>query len=77
MAGKKKAFDYEESLAELNDIIGQLENDEIKLDDAIKLYKDGIDHIVKCSNALKKFEQQVTEITKKADDTLKDALNGE
>lgn len=62
---KKKSF--EEALKRLEEIAEQMENDEIGIENQVKLYKEGVELSVYCSEILNKAEQQVTELKESAD----------
>ena len=50
---------FEENLTRLNDIVGQLENDELPLEKALELYKEGIDLSVDCKKSLESAKLSV------------------
>lgn len=50
---------FEENLTRLNDIVGQLENDKLPLEKALKLYKEGIDLSVDCKKSLESAKLSV------------------
>ena len=50
---------FEENLARLNDIVGQLENDKLPLEKALELYKEGIDLSVDCKKSLESAKLSV------------------
>ena len=58
---------FEESLSELEKIVKQLENGETPLDDAIKLFEEGVKISAKCHERLDKAEQKVKLITQNKD----------
>lgn len=55
---KKKTF--EEALVRLEEIVSAMENNEIGLEESVKLYKEGVELAVLCSSKLENVEQQVT-----------------
>ncbi len=65
---KRKTF--EDNVDRLNDILEHLSAPDVSMSETIKLYKEGLDLIVTCSNALNKFEQEVTELKIKAEENL-------
>ncbi len=65
---KRKTF--EDNVDRLNDILENLSAPDVSMSETIKLYKEGLDLIVTCSNALNKFEQEVTELKIKAEENL-------
>lgn len=56
---KKATKDFESAITELEDIITELERGTVSLDDSIKKYKQGIELAARCSEILKKAEQEV------------------
>lgn len=62
---KKKSF--EEALTRLEEIAELMENNETGLENSVKLYKEGVELSVFCSEILNKAEQQVTELKESAD----------
>ncbi len=65
---KKKNF--EDNMNRLEEILNSLENSETKMTEIIKLYKEGLDLVVSCSDEINTFEQQVTELKIKAEESL-------
>lgn len=62
---RKKTF--EEALARLEEIADLMENGETGLENSVKLYKEGVELSVYCSEILNKAEQQVMELKESAD----------
>lgn len=62
---KKKSF--EQALNRLEEIIENIENDEITLEESVKLYKEGIELSVFCGESLKKTENEIMLLKQKAD----------
>ena len=62
---RKKTF--EEALTRLEEIADLMENSEIGLENSVKLYKEGVELSVYCSEILNKAEQQVMELKESAD----------
>lgn len=58
MKGQKMKF--EESIKRIDEIISALEDNDISLDDSIKLYKEGAKLIDGCKKELDKAEMLVT-----------------
>lgn len=56
---RKTTKDFENSIAELETIISELENGTISLEESIKKYKQGMELAAYCSKVLKKAEQEV------------------
>ena len=58
---------FEQSLARLSDIVETIEDGETTLDDAIKLYKEGLTLAQNCGDILGRFESEVLQLQKDAD----------
>lgn len=65
MARKSKTF--EEALERLEQIVDLMENEQTGLEDAVKLYKEGVELSVLCSKKLSKAEQEVVLLQKNAE----------
>ncbi len=64
MAAKKKNF--EDSLRRLEEIAELMENNDIDLEQSVKLYKEGVDISVFCAGKLKEAEQEISILQKTA-----------
>ncbi len=62
MAKKSKSESFEDSLKRLEEIAELLENEDIGLDESIKLYEEGIILSKNCFNKLKDAELKITEL---------------
>ncbi|MDO5388023.1 MAG: exodeoxyribonuclease VII small subunit [Clostridia bacterium] len=62
---RKKSF--EEALSRLEEIAEEMEKGETGLENSVKLYKEGVELSVYCSDILNKAEQQVSELKESAD----------
>ncbi|MEL6617346.1 MAG: exodeoxyribonuclease VII small subunit [Pseudomonadota bacterium] len=58
---------FEEAMAELEQVLGQLERGDVALDDSIKLYERGAALKARCEAKLKEAEEKVAAITLDAD----------
>ncbi len=56
-------FNYEKSLARLEEISTTLEKGEVSLDESIKLYAEGAKLIEKCSRVLNEAQIKITKIS--------------
>lgn len=56
-------FDYEKSIARLEEISDILEKGEVSLDESIKLYAEGTKLVEKCSKALNEAQIKITKIS--------------
>ncbi len=69
--GKKKESNFEESLNRLQEISELLENEEVGLEESIKLYEEGIKLAKFCYTTLKDAELRVTELKKQLEENIK------
>ncbi|WP_415922295.1 exodeoxyribonuclease VII small subunit [Tateyamaria sp. SN6-1] len=58
---------FEEAMAELEQVLGQLERGDVALDDSIKLYERGAALKTRCETKLREAEEKVAAITTDAD----------
>ncbi len=58
----KKKLSFEESMERLEAIASTLEQGNIPLEDALKLYEEGAGLAASCSKVLKEAQQRITEI---------------
>ncbi len=70
MADKETTF--EESIARLEEISELLENQEISIDESIKLYEEGVLLAKNCYRQLKNAELKITELKKQLEDEISD-----
>ena len=72
MPRKKAAqkIDFEKSLAKLEQVVEKLESGEQPLEEALKLFEEGINLTRGCQQALKEAEEKITILTKQNDDWL-------
>ena len=59
----KKNISFEEAMVRLETIAQTLEQGNVPLEDALKLYEEGAGLAAFCSTALKDAQQRITEIT--------------
>ncbi len=59
---KEKKF--EEAMERLNAVVATLEKNEVPLDEAIKLFEEGLELVQFCDQKLKSFETKVEELMK-------------
>lgn len=60
----KQNLNFEESLKRLQEIVLKLESDSIELDQALDLFKEGIDLTKVCQAKLTDVEKQIVKIVK-------------
>lgn len=54
-----KGFDIEESFQLLDNIVQKLEGGDLPMNEALKLYKDGVKLVEKCNIQMDKVEKQI------------------
>jgi exodeoxyribonuclease VII small subunit len=59
MANKKKGFDFEQAMAELEHLVGDLETGKLSLEDSLKTFEQGVKLTRECQQALQDAEQKV------------------
>lgn len=63
MSGKAVAdMSFEEAMAELEQVVGKLEQGDVPLEDSIKLYERGAELKAHCESKLKAAEEKVEQI---------------
>lgn len=56
----EEKFNYEKSIAELEEIIKALNDGNCSLDESLELYTRGVKLVTLCNNKLKEVEQKIT-----------------
>lgn len=69
----KKELGFEESLSELKRILSQLEDPDVGIDEALKLYESGVKLVKNCETKLEKVKQKIIYI----DETNEGSANNE
>ena len=64
---KKKADRFEDQLAKLEEIVGQLEDESVGLEEALGLFENGIELARSCRARLEEVEQRVTQLLETED----------
>lgn len=64
---KDSKIDFERSLARLEQVVKKLESPELSLDDAMKLFEEGVKLSRDCQKQLEEAEARVEILLKKAD----------
>ncbi len=59
---KPQPFDYEGSMDRLEQIVSLLEGNDTRLEDAIKLYEEGVELARGCMKRLREAELRITEL---------------
>jgi exodeoxyribonuclease VII small subunit len=65
-----KKPDFERSLARLEEVVRKLESPQLSLDDAMKLFEEGVELTRECQKQLEEAEGRVEILLKKADGKL-------
>ena len=63
----KKSQTFEQSITRLDEIVRQLEQGNVPLEDALKLFQEGTALVDTCGKLLDKAEQKVAKLSKGAD----------
>lgn len=66
----EKKPDFERSLARLEEVVRQLESPQLSLDEAMKLFEEGVELSRECQKQLEEAEGKVEILLKKADGKL-------
>lgn len=59
---EEKKIDFEKELSRLNEIVSKIQNDEISLDDSIKLYEEGNKIIASLEKELEEAQNKIEKI---------------
>lgn len=62
--------DFETALSELERIVRALDRDELRLDEAMELFRDGVEHLRTANRLLDEAEGRVQELIRDASDEL-------
>jgi len=65
---KKNNKNFEQCFSRLEEIANLLESEDIGLEDAMKLYEEGIELSKECMNTLRNAELKITELKKKVEE---------
>ena len=66
----KKKTNFETDIARLADIVAEVEDEDTSLDNAIKLYKEGLALAASCGKILTVFETEIVTLQKDAEDNF-------
>ena len=61
---ENREITFEEALAKLQNAVNKLESGDVKLDEAFKLFEDGVNYAKICEERLSSIEQKVAKIVK-------------
>ncbi len=72
MARKAQKFDFESSIAALEELVEKMEGGEFTLEESLKQFEKGVSLARACQTALREAEQKVQQLTKNGtgDETL-------
>jgi exodeoxyribonuclease VII small subunit len=62
----KKPLNFEKALAELEQLVEEMEQGDLSLEDSLKRFEKGIALTTECQHALQKAELKVTELVEKS-----------
>lgn len=62
---------FDTRLARLEEIVGELEDAELELEPAIERYREGVELLKQCRSVLSGYRQQVEELSKSAEASLR------
>lgn len=62
----KKAVDFETNLQKLEEIVDKLENNDLPLEEALKLFQEGVALNKACAEQLGKVEKEVKKVVEKS-----------
>lgn len=65
MAGRKKAQDFEQSLAALEALVARMEAGDLSLEDSLKAFEEGVQLTRECQARLEAAEQRVNLLLEK------------
>ena len=65
-----KRVDFERSLARLEEVVKKLESPQLSLDEAMKLFEEGVELSQECQKQLENAESKVEILLKRADGKL-------
>ena len=77
MSKEKKAVDFEQQLAALEDLVNSLENGELSLEESLKSFEQGIKVARDCQAALKSAEQKVEVLMRQGDELVSQPFEDE
>ena len=64
---KKESMTFEQSVTRLEEIVRQMENGDVALEEALKLFEEGTGLVGRCSGLLDEAELSVAKLMKGAD----------
>lgn len=76
MSGKKE-LNFEELMVKLEDITNKLENEQLSLDESVKLFEEGMQISKECNNKLEDAEKRITILINENDEIKEENFNPE
>jgi exodeoxyribonuclease VII small subunit len=70
MATRKKDMNFEGAMEKLEEIVGKMENQELSLEESIKIFQEGIELVAACNKKLDEAERKISVILKNAEGKL-------
>ncbi len=77
MTKKKTAVSFEDSLAELEQLVSRLESGDISLEESLQSFERGVSLTRSCQKALQEAEQKVQILIDKSDSQVLESFNNE
>lgn len=77
MSKEKKAVDFEQQLAALEDLVNSLESGELSLEESLESFEQGIKVARDCQAALKSAEQKVEVLMRQGDELVSQPFEDE
>ncbi|MEQ1559346.1 MAG: exodeoxyribonuclease VII small subunit [Methyloglobulus sp.] len=77
MTKKKTAVSFEDSLAELEQLVSRLESGDISLEESLRSFERGVSLTRSCQKALQEAEQKVQILIDKSDSQVLESFNNE
>ncbi len=65
-----KVLKFEDALSELESCVRKIENDELNIEEAFKVYENGVKNAAQCQKALEKIENKIELLQKEPDGTM-------
>ncbi len=65
-----KTITFEESLHNLEDCVLRLEQEDLPIDEAFKLFEDGVKNVQRCQKSLQNIETKMERLTRGSDGKL-------
>lgn len=65
-----KTVKFEEALNELEACVRKIEHDELSIEDAFKVYENGVKNAARCQKALEQIENRIELLQKEANDAI-------